>query len=287
MRNTLILAFLIAWPSTAQNDDKSAALRDAAVRGRVDAVEGELVDGAPVDGADKNGRTALMLAAQHGRADVVTLLLSKGANAGARDKAGLTAWGLAMFNPVGKGLHHETLDALPQPPRPRVIVNSGWTPIRLVSSCFMTAAQLAGNIGKLWLDRLVLEQFEKFAVVSGKNLMEIVDSQPRGMNSVFTADGVATPEASDAPVVINIQVQPGSACSPPGDSLNLGIDVRVFRVKDRALLLGKAFGGGIKGLRAQQVDNPAQYVPVYEKWIKGSIEELYWAVAESLYRADL
>jgi len=289
MRTIVCLSLWLAagLPSAAQNDDKAAVLRDAAARGRVDTVEELLAEGAPVDGPDKNGRTALMLAAQRGRPDVITLLLSKGANPDARDRSGFTAWGLATFDPVGKGLHHETLDALPQPARPRAVVNSGWTPIRLVSSCFMSTSDLAGGVGKLRLDRLVLDQFEAYATVSGKNLMEIVDSQPRGMNSAFTADGVAPPQTSAAPVVVNIQVQPGSACSPPGDSLNLGIDIRVFRVRDRGLLLGKTFAGGLKGLRAQQVDNPTQYVPVYQKWIKSAIEEMYWAVAESLYRADL
>jgi len=287
MRSILILALLAALPLSAQTTDKAAALRDAAARGHTDAVENLLADGVSADSADKNGRTALMLAAQHGRVDVITLLLSKGANPNTRDKSGLTAWGYAMFAPAGKGLHHEALDALPTPPRPRVIVNSGWTAVRLVSSCFMTAPELAGGIGKLRLDRLVLDQFEAFATVSGRNLMEIVDSQPRGMNAGFTADAVAPPEASNVPAIVNIQVQPGAACSPPGDSLNLGIDIRVFRLRDRGLLLGKSFAGGLKGLRAQQVDNPTQYVPVYERWIKQSIEEMYWAVVESLYRSDL
>ncbi len=285
VRRLLILGGFMAV-AIAQNNDKGAALRDAAIRGRAETVENLLADGVPVDAADKNGRTALMLAAQHSRAEVVSLLLSKGANANTRDKSGLTAWGLAMFQPAGKGQHHETIDALPQPPRPRVVINSGWTPIRLVSSCFMSAPELSNGMGKMRLDRLVLDQFEAYATISGKNLMEIVDSQPRGMNAAFTADAVAPPEASNAPAVVNIQVQPGAACAPPGDSLNLGIDVRVFRVKDRGLLLGKSFAGGVKGLRAQQVENPTQYVPVYERWIKASIEEMYWAIVESLYRTD-
>jgi len=88
--------------------------------------------------------------------------------------------------------------------------------------------------------------------------------------------------------VVNIQVQPGAGCMTGKDNLSLGIDVRVFRVRDRGLLLGKAIaGGGIKGLRSMQADNPAQYMPVFLHWLKPEAEPVYQAVAEALYRTEM
>jgi hypothetical protein len=283
----LLAAWLPHLLPSAPADDAAAGLRDAASKGQTAQVKTFLEQGAAVDGADRNGRTALMLAAQQGRADAVRMLLSKGANAGARDKSGYTAWDLAMFSPSGHRSHESALKALPQPPRIRVVVNAGWTPVHLISSCFMPAGELRNGIDKTDLDHTILDQFETFAVKSGKNLIEIVHATPRGMNTVLTADGVAPVEAADAQAVVNLQVQPGAGCSAGKDSLSLEIDVRVFRTRDRGLLLGKTFGGGIKGLRTIPVDNPTQYLPVYLNWIKPEAEPIYWGVAEALYRSEL
>lgn len=287
MSKTILLAVLLAIMPAAADDDRTAALRDAAAKGQTTQVQKLLDKGMAIDSADKNGRTALMLSAQHGREEVVSLLLSKGANANARDKSGFTAWGLTMFSPSGHASHAAALKALPQPARPRVVVNAGWTPVRLISSCFMNAGELRNGIEKIQLDGTVLDQFQEYAAKSGKDLIEIVHATRRGMNGVLTADGVAPPEATDAVAVVNIQVQPGSGCVSPSDSLQMGIDVRAFRVRDRGLLLGKTFAGGIKGLRTMSVDNPTQYLPVYLRWIKEEIEPIYWAIAEALYRSDL
>jgi len=291
-RRVLCGLLLAAWwphllPAAPADDTAAVALREAASAGRTVQVKTLLEKGAAIDSADKNGRTALMMAAQHGHAETVGLLISKGADARARDKSGFTAWGLAMFAPSGHGSHEAALKALPQPARPRVVVNAGWTPLRLVSSCFMPAGELTGGIGKVALDRTILEQFQNYAVKSGRNLIEIADAAARGMNTALTADGVAPPEAADAQAVVNIQVQPGAGCSAGKDSLSLEIDVRLFRVRDRGLLLGKTFAGGIKGLRTLAVDNPTQYLPVYLSWIKPEVEPMYWAVAEALYRAEM
>ena len=274
-------------PAAPDDEGAAAALREAASKGREARVEALLKLGVAVDTADKSGHTALMMAAQYGRADMVSLLLSKGAKPGARDKSGYTAWGLATFLPVGHGSHQAALQALPQPARPRVVVNSGWTPVRLVSSCFMAAGELTNGIGKVALDKTILDQFQDFATVSGKKLIDIQQATERGMNGVLTADGVAPPEAAGGETVVNIQVQPGAACSAGRDSLSLEVDVRVFRVRDRALLMGRTFAGGIKGLRSLPVDNATQYLPVYLKWIKEEIEPIYWGVTEALYRSEL
>jgi hypothetical protein len=229
-----------------------------------------------------------MLAAQHGQAETVRLLLSKGANARARDKSGFTAFGLATFSPAGRSSHEAALKALPQPARPRVEVNAGWTPVHLISSCFMSAGELRGGIDRASLDRVILEGFQAAAGARGRHEIEIVRVAARGMNTALQADGVAPVEGADADAVVNIQVQPGAGCVTGKDNLTLGIDVRVFRVRDRGLVLGKPIaGGGIKGLRSIEVDNPAQYMPVYLNWIKPEGEPAYQAVAEALYRTDM
>jgi hypothetical protein len=268
--------------------DPAAPLREAASKGQTARVGALLGKGLPIDGADVKGRTALMLAAQQGRAEVVGLLLSKGANPRARDKSGFTPWGLATFSPAGHGSHEAALKALPQPARPRVEVNAGWTPVHLISSCFMSAGELRSGIDRLSLDRMILAGFQAAAAARGRHEIEIVNATARGMNTALQADGVAPVEAADADAVVNIQVQPGAGCMAAKDNLSLGIDVRVFRVRDRGLLLGKSIaGGGIRGLRTMPVDNPAQYAPVYLDWIAPVGEPAYQAVAEALYRTDM
>jgi hypothetical protein len=285
----LLLAACLPRFAPAQiADDPAAPLREAASKGQTARVAALLGKGLPIDGADTTGRTALMLAAQYGRAETVRLLLSKGANARARDKSGFTAWGLATFSPSGHGSHEAALKALPQPARPRVEVNAGWTPVHLVSSCFMSAGELRSGIDRLSLDRAILGRFQAAATAPGRHEIEIVNVTARGMNTAFQADGVAPPEAADADAVVNIQVQPGAGCMAGKDTLSLGIDVRVFRVRDRGLLFGKSIaGGGIKGLRTMQADNPAQYVPVYLNWLEPEGEPVYRAVAEALYRTEM
>jgi len=285
----LLLAACLTHPLPAQFAyDPAAPLREAASGGQVARVSALLEKGLPIDGADLNGRTALMLAAQQGRAEVVRLLMSKGANARARDKAGFTAWGLATFSPSGHRSHEAVLKALPQPARPRVEVNTGWTPVHLISSCFMSAGELRSGIERNAFDRLILEQFQNAAAAPGRNEIEIVRATARGMNAVLLADGVAPVEGVDADAVVNIQVQPGAGCAAGKDNLSLGLDVRVFRVRDRSLLLAKSIAaGGIKGLRTIQVDNPAQYTPVYLHWIKPEVDPIYRAVAEALYRTEM
>ena len=268
--------------------DPAAPLREAASKGQAALVGALLAKGLPIDGADLSGRTALMLAAQQGRAEVVRLLMSKGANARARDNAGFTAWGLATFAPSGHRSHEAALKELPPPPRPRVEVNAGWTPVHLISSCFMSPGELRSGVGRNGFDRLILEQFQNVAAAPGRNQIEIVRATARGMNAVLQADGVAPVEGAEADAVVNIQVQPGAGCAAGKDNLSLGLDVRVFRVRDRSLLLAKSVAaGGIKGLRTMQVDNPAQYPPVYLHWIKSEVEPVYHAVAEALYRTEL
>jgi len=287
--SALLLAACLPRLAPAQTaGDPAAPLREAASKGQIARVGALLAKGLPIDAADIDGRTALMLAAQHGHAETVRLLLSKGASPRARDKSGFTAFGLAMFSPAGHGSHEAALQALPRPPRPRVEVNAGWTPLHLVSSCFMSAGELRSGIDRLSLDRVILGQFQAAASAPGRREIEIERALARGMNTALQADGVAPPEAADVDAVVNIQVQPGAGCMAGQDNLSLGIDLRVFRVRDRGLLLGKSIaGGGIKALRTMPVDNPAQYTPVFLHWLAPVGEPAYRAAAEALYKTDM
>jgi hypothetical protein len=254
----------------ASGADLSANLRTAAITGDEDEVKALLDKGANVEGKDKNGRTALMLAAQRGHDEIVKLLLAKGAHADARDRQGWTAYGLALLEPVGRGDHADVLKEFPAPPKLRLAVHAAWTPAQLQSSCFLQRGDLPAAVGNLHLNTMVLEEFLAFAGASGKGLAEIVR---------------APDEPSDA--LVNITVEPGAACVGGSDNLTLGIDVRVFRSSDHELLLEKSFGGGFKGLRAQTVSNAAQYAPVFQSWIRPQAGPMYWAVVEILYRSKM
>lgn len=66
-------------------------LRDAALNGNLTDVLKMLQQGADANGADEQGRTALMFAAYNGHSDVVKVLLEKKANVNAIDSSGRTA----------------------------------------------------------------------------------------------------------------------------------------------------------------------------------------------------
>ncbi len=67
------------------------ALRAAALDGNAAAVRQALDDGAGIDAADAEARTALMLASFNGYAEAVSLLLEHGADVAARDANSRTA----------------------------------------------------------------------------------------------------------------------------------------------------------------------------------------------------
>src|SRR5690348_4350647 len=89
----LVAATLLAG-AVEPGDD----LRAAARKGQTKEVASLISRGVPVDAADRDGRTALMIAAQRGHAATVKLLLDRGANPEARDREGLTAYGMAVLN---------------------------------------------------------------------------------------------------------------------------------------------------------------------------------------------
>jgi hypothetical protein len=264
------LAALLALAITASGADLSASLLAAAADGKTNEVKALIERGAPVDARDKKQRTPLMLAAQHGHADTVRFLLAKGAQADARDEQGYTAYALTLFSPAGRGSHQEALNALPAAPQVRLSLKSEMSPARLQSSCFMSRGELAPEIGRLHLDAVMREEFVAFAGASGKGLVEIV-REP----------------SAPAEALASFTVLPSVACSGAEDNLSVEVHVRVFRSSDQQVLLEKIFGGGIKGLRSQPVNNAAQYGPVLLSWIQPKAGPVYWAVVEALYRSKL
>lgn len=247
---------------------ETADLLAAAAKGQTKQAQSLLDAGAPVDARDKSGRTPLMLAAQHGHAETVRLLLSKGAAADARDEHGWTAYGLALLDPAGRGDHEEVLKLLPKPARPRLAVDATWTTGGLTSSCFMNREQLAKQIGNIHLDGLLGEEFNRFATLNGKNLVELV------------------PTAENADAVLTLDVQPGVACNRQSDALTLSIVVHLVRAKDREPILDKTFRGGLRGMHMETVSNENQYAPVYDAWIKPQAGPIYWEIVSALYRSQ-
>ena len=265
-----VLAGVLIFSVLLFGADYSASLLSAAVAGKTDEVKALLSKGADIEATDKNQRTPLMLAAQHGHADTVRFLIGKGAKADARDRFGWTAFGLAVLSPAGHGDHAEAVKALPEQQPIKLAVAADWIPAQLHSSCFSGREALPEQVGSMHLNGIVLEEFTGFAGLSGKGLVQIV----RG-------------DYDPADALVRFTVQPGATCVGGVDNLTLSIDVRVFRLRDKEILLEKSFGGGFKGLRTQTVNNVAQYAPVYLNWIRPQAGPMYWAVVDTLYRTKL
>jgi hypothetical protein len=261
--------------------DQSQGLLAAAAKGETTLVQTLIQAGAGVEAADKNGRTPLMLAAQHGHLDTVRALLAAGANPDARDKSGFTAFGLALLDPIGHGEHEAVLKLLPQHPRFSLAVVAGWSAARLVSSCFQRREQSIQQFGLMRPDESLLRELQAFATSSGKGLAQLVHVDAKAVEPL-------QPEpVDDADAVVTLEIEPGAACSGgTADSLTFAIEVKVFRARDRLLLLQRSLGGGVKGLRAQTVENAAQYKPVYEAWMKAQAGPIYWTAVEALLKSS-
>jgi hypothetical protein len=63
----------------------------------------------------------------------------------------------------------------------------------------------------------------------------------------------------------------------------MALDVRLER--NRAPLLEKTFGGGLKGLHVRTVRSPAQYQPLYAEWAKSHAAQIYEAAVEAWLRS--
>ena len=267
--------------SSALAAGASAELLNAAAKGDTGRVETLLKDGANIESTDKNDRTPLMLAAQRGHPATVRALLAAGANTDARDKSGLTAFGLALLDPAGHADHEAVMKLLPQHPQFTLAVVAGWTPERLVSSCFQRREQSIQQFGLMRPEESMLRELQAFATSSGKGLARLIHVDAKAVEPLQPQQPV-----DDADAVVTLEIEPGAACSGgSADSLTFAIDVRIFGARDLLLLSQKSLGGGLKGLRAQTVDNAAQYKPVYEAWMKAQAGPIYWAVVESLMKS--
>jgi hypothetical protein len=279
--HTFLAVFLFTLTLySALATDQSGGLLAAAAKGETNLVQTLIQAGASVESADKNGRTPLMLAAQHGHEDTVRALLAAGAKLDARDKSGLTAFGLALLNPIGHDDREAVLKLLPQHPRFSLAVVAGWSPARLVSSCFQRREQSIQQFGLMRPDESLLRELQAFATSSGKGLAQLVHVDAKAVESL-------EPEpVDDADAIVTLEIEPGAACSGgTADTLTFAIDVKVFRARDRLPILQKSLGGGVRGMRAQTVENAAQYKPVYEAWMKAQAGPIYWAVVEALLKS--
>ena len=91
-----LLLVSVVLPASVGAQNLDARLRDAAQNGRVEDVRALLGQGAQIDAADRNGRTALMLAADRGHVSVIQVLLESEASLALKDRNGRTARTLAL-----------------------------------------------------------------------------------------------------------------------------------------------------------------------------------------------
>lgn len=274
---------LAAASLAAAAADPAKDLLDAAAQGRTARVEELIAHGAPVNARDKDGRTPLMLAAQHGNAGAAGVLLAKGADAAARDREGATAWVLAMFAPQGRGDSEAVLKLLPRPPRPSLAIEASWSPANLYSSCIMQLEQLARLINGFQPDRLAVRDIGAYAGASGRGL--VADGGVDALGTGRAGDEVYT----RADAVLLLVVKPGAACQAQSsaDQLSLTVEVQLVRSRDRAVLLHKEIGAkGLKRFAGRTVTGEAQYLPMYQEWIKPYSEQAWHEAVEAWYRSQ-
>jgi ankyrin repeat protein len=235
----------------------------AAKKGQTVRVQALLAQGVPVESADKDGRTALMLAAQHGHSDTVKALLAGGARPETRDRSGFAAYGLALLS-SGSG-RDDVLQLLPHPPTVRLLLNATLVAENLYSSCFLTPQGLAAHVRALQpAVRLVSAIRQAAAAISAP--VELV-----------AADGDAT---------LTLRVRPRAVCvqQEAGDKLNLEVDASLSFNGEAAPLWEKTVGGGFKGMREQIINSAAQYEPVLDAWAKKHAPEIYQGTLEALLK---
>ena len=275
-------AVLCAASLAAPAADPAKELLAAARIGNAAQVRILLKAGASPDAKDKNGRTPLMLAAANGYIDAVRALLEKSANTSVQDKNGRTAFDWAMFSPMSEKERAALLAALPKPPRFRLFVDAVWLADSLASSCFLSRDELARLINSLHPDALVAGALVEYARTSGKDMVDIVRTDTHSA----TGDPKSPPPpATDVDAAVRLEVRPGASCAGQFDNLYLAIDVHVITPTSPGPVLVKTFGGGLKGLHAQPVENPGQYRPFFEKWSQTHAESIYWEVVKALLRA--
>jgi ankyrin repeat protein len=115
-----------ADPTPAINVAAEQALREASLQGQTVAMAAAVEQGARVDAADGDGRTALMYAAFNGHTEGVRWLLDRGAAVGSRDTVGRTALMFASTGPFADTVEL-LLDSGSSPNDADEF--EGWTPI--------------------------------------------------------------------------------------------------------------------------------------------------------------
>ena len=83
--------------------EANAAFLSAAAKGNLEEVKKHIDAGANVNGADKNGWTALMLAAFNGHTDIAALLVQKGVDIEAAPQEGWHAGWTALMRAAEAG----------------------------------------------------------------------------------------------------------------------------------------------------------------------------------------
>jgi len=255
-RTALILFFAFS----AFAADTAPDLIVAAKHGQTEKVAKLLANGSTIDITDKDGRTALMQAAMHGHAAIVEELLKHGAKADTRDRLGWTAFGLAIFSSASG--RDAVLKALPPHPPLRLMLEVGWTPENLVTSCFLRPQQLREQIAGIQTDAQAAGALRDAVIAGGKSIVELV------------------PEAGDA--TLRLTVRPGVSCvqQQSADNITELIDVKLTAA-DGSVLLEKTVGGGLKGLHARSVTSPAQYGVTFQEWAKAHGPQIYSAALEA------
>ena len=174
------VALALAVPLVVWSADTGKDLLTAAGRGDTPRVGALLDAGANIEARDKkSGRTPLLTAAHEGHPDTIRLLLEKGANPAARDRDGLSAFGLALLSLDGQP-RDATLAALPRPPAIRLSLSAAWTPVDMVSSCFLGREELTRLVAQLHPDSLVVGALADFARANSKGAVDLVRSDSQG-----------------------------------------------------------------------------------------------------------
>src|SRR6185295_3574121 len=100
--------------------------------------------------------------------------------------------------------HDAVLRMLPQPKRLRLVVDAALAPgDAMFSSCFMRPGEMTRHIRQVHPDAMVLEEFQRFAATSGRDLIAIVRAP------------------ADADALLSLQVEPGAACVQQSDKISL------------------------------------------------------------------
>jgi hypothetical protein len=242
--------------------DPGADLRDAARKGQTAQVAALLGKGAPIESADKNGRTALMLAAEKGNPETIKLLLERGAKADARDRDGWTAYALAVIEQ-----RDEVVKMFPARPPIAIGLDAKLSLENVYSSCFMLPQQLAEQLAGIQPDAVVAAAVGEYAALHGKGIAKVVES--------------------GAEAVVSMKARPGISCvqQQSRDNVSMAVDLGVLRASDQAGLFEKTFGGGLTGLRARLVSGPNQYAALISEWAKLHAPQIYWAAVEGWLRA--